>query len=402
MRHWFDVESSQIHPSIHPLASFFVPTKMHLILARFTNTHIPLRERERRVWIRMCAPFLHSCKNVPSISKKCRLSKRMWAAGADARVSHCFFSVTDPAAKRHNDHLPPPDAAPPPPPTRAAGGDDGGSGSGSGSSSSRRLNQQKSGGHSDSSVCNRNISSHHESTHRITIQRQESPPLRTTSISPAGRHLSILLNSPHRVASQKHIPIDSKAELSSTPAIDHHQPQHDDAAAAKVLPSSSSREHQSGMVLAQITQTPLPLMADREACLTVHRPGIERMISGLSNISNFTSTSSNVSIDDEKAASQVSCSTSFALLRPDHPNTQQKSPMSVSIRNALGPTETRQRPSAAANHRINPPSVSSTTGSYVQAELTTKGRKRKRLARACNACHKNKRRCDGFAPCSNW
>ncbi|WRT69303.1 uncharacterized protein IL334_006287 [Kwoniella shivajii] len=34
-------------------------------------------------------------------------------------------------------------------------------------------------------------------------------------------------------------------------------------------------------------------------------------------------------------------------------------------------------------------------------ELTTKGRKRKRLAKACSACHKNKRRCDGFAPCSN-
>lgn len=46
-------------------------------------------------------------------------------------------------------------------------------------------------------------------------------------------------------------------------------------------------------------------------------------------------------------------------------------------------------------------------------ELTTKGRKRKRLAKACSACHvssyhramaddqKNKRRCDGFDPCSN-
>ncbi|ORX39367.1 hypothetical protein BD324DRAFT_649443 [Kockovaella imperatae] len=34
-------------------------------------------------------------------------------------------------------------------------------------------------------------------------------------------------------------------------------------------------------------------------------------------------------------------------------------------------------------------------------ELTTKGRKRKRLAKACSACHKNKRRCDGFAPCAN-
>lgn len=34
-------------------------------------------------------------------------------------------------------------------------------------------------------------------------------------------------------------------------------------------------------------------------------------------------------------------------------------------------------------------------------ELTSKGKKRKRLAKACSACHKNKRRCDGFAPCSN-
>ncbi|KAJ7672660.1 fungal-specific transcription factor domain-containing protein [Mycena rosella] len=31
----------------------------------------------------------------------------------------------------------------------------------------------------------------------------------------------------------------------------------------------------------------------------------------------------------------------------------------------------------------------------------SKGPKRKRLAKACNACHKSKRRCDGTAPCSN-
>ncbi|KAF8661296.1 hypothetical protein AX16_001395 [Volvariella volvacea WC 439] len=31
----------------------------------------------------------------------------------------------------------------------------------------------------------------------------------------------------------------------------------------------------------------------------------------------------------------------------------------------------------------------------------TKGPKRKRLAKACDACHKSKRRCDGTAPCSN-
>jgi hypothetical protein len=30
-----------------------------------------------------------------------------------------------------------------------------------------------------------------------------------------------------------------------------------------------------------------------------------------------------------------------------------------------------------------------------------KGPKRKRLAKACDACHKSKRRCDGTAPCSN-
>ncbi|TFY80884.1 hypothetical protein EWM64_g3128 [Hericium alpestre] len=30
-----------------------------------------------------------------------------------------------------------------------------------------------------------------------------------------------------------------------------------------------------------------------------------------------------------------------------------------------------------------------------------KGPKRKRLAKACDACHKSKRRCDGMAPCSN-
>lgn len=50
-------------------------------------------------------------------------------------------------------------------------------------------------------------------------------------------------------------------------------------------------------------------------------------------------------------------------------------------------------------------SFSSRTGNSpnpFHLELTTKGRKRKRLAKACSACHKNKRRCDGFAPCSNW
>ncbi|WVQ74396.1 hypothetical protein IAR50_003997 [Cryptococcus sp. DSM 104548] len=74
----------------------------------------------------------------------------------------------------------------------------------------------------------------------------------------------------------------------------------------------------------------------------------------------------------------------------------------------------RPRPHAArANHSMSGPtpttrllSTPSEKGSPGQAnvdkeELTTKGRKRKRLAKACSACHKNKRRCDGFAPCSN-
>lgn len=46
-------------------------------------------------------------------------------------------------------------------------------------------------------------------------------------------------------------------------------------------------------------------------------------------------------------------------------------------------------------------SFSPPTSSVAHRELTSKGKKRKRLAKACSACHKNKRRCDGFAPCSN-
>lgn len=34
-------------------------------------------------------------------------------------------------------------------------------------------------------------------------------------------------------------------------------------------------------------------------------------------------------------------------------------------------------------------------------DLTSKGKRRKRLAKACDSCHKNKRRCDGFEPCEN-
>lgn len=54
-------------------------------------------------------------------------------------------------------------------------------------------------------------------------------------------------------------------------------------------------------------------------------------------------------------------------------------------------------PNIATTDSSRPPLVSQTS-----TDLTSKGRKRKRLAKACSACHKNKRRCDGFAPCSNW
>ncbi|ODN97268.1 hypothetical protein L198_03831 [Cryptococcus wingfieldii CBS 7118] len=74
-------------------------------------------------------------------------------------------------------------------------------------------------------------------------------------------------------------------------------------------------------------------------------------------------------------------------------------------------------PAAGANHSLSgpmptvrllgtpsdkgSPALSSRLPTVDKEELTTKGRKRKRLAKACSACHKNKRRCDGFAPCSN-
>ncbi|KAJ7224374.1 fungal-specific transcription factor domain-containing protein [Mycena pura] len=48
---------------------------------------------------------------------------------------------------------------------------------------------------------------------------------------------------------------------------------------------------------------------------------------------------------------------------------------------------------AAYEHPAQPDDDADTTSS--------KGSKRKRLAKACDACHKSKRRCDGTAPCSN-
>ncbi|TDL24071.1 hypothetical protein BD410DRAFT_786763 [Rickenella mellea] len=52
----------------------------------------------------------------------------------------------------------------------------------------------------------------------------------------------------------------------------------------------------------------------------------------------------------------------------------------------------------------NPPTSSLLTEETERANLSTavfKGPKRKRLVKACDACHKSKRRCDGTAPCSN-
>ncbi|EGN96588.1 hypothetical protein SERLA73DRAFT_184665 [Serpula lacrymans var. lacrymans S7.3] len=52
-----------------------------------------------------------------------------------------------------------------------------------------------------------------------------------------------------------------------------------------------------------------------------------------------------------------------------------------------------------------PQSASDSSPDQDKPETTTiafmKGPKRKRLAKACDACHKSKRRCDGTAPCSN-
>ncbi|WWC90977.1 uncharacterized protein L201_005916 [Kwoniella dendrophila CBS 6074] len=67
---------------------------------------------------------------------------------------------------------------------------------------------------------------------------------------------------------------------------------------------------------------------------------------------------------------------------------------------------TPQEPERRNDWQISPQTQSQTSPNQQKVavekeELTTKGRKRKRLAKACSACHKNKRRCDGFAPCSN-
>ncbi|KAG6891197.1 hypothetical protein C0995_008449 [Termitomyces sp. Mi166 len=56
-------------------------------------------------------------------------------------------------------------------------------------------------------------------------------------------------------------------------------------------------------------------------------------------------------------------------------------------------------------YRHNPPSTFLPTtfddDREDQPQNTMKAPKRKRLAKACDACHKSKRRCDGTAPCSN-
>lgn len=78
------------------------------------------------------------------------------------------------------------------------------------------------------------------------------------------------------------------------------------------------------------------------------------------------------------------------------------------VRRSLSPSQ--QRPALYPSH-----SSSSTTWTrpdlvdvphhphhgVTNVDLTSKGKRRKRLAKACDSCHKNKRRCDGFEPCEN-
>ncbi|KAI5121614.1 hypothetical protein M0805_001146 [Coniferiporia weirii] len=54
------------------------------------------------------------------------------------------------------------------------------------------------------------------------------------------------------------------------------------------------------------------------------------------------------------------------------------------------------RNSSGAKH-VEPPADAQTVHSTI-----FKGPKRKRLVKACDPCHKSKRRCDGTAPCGNW
>ncbi|PCH44218.1 hypothetical protein WOLCODRAFT_138836 [Wolfiporia cocos MD-104 SS10] len=57
--------------------------------------------------------------------------------------------------------------------------------------------------------------------------------------------------------------------------------------------------------------------------------------------------------------------------------------------------ETQPRTSRSPDARAPDAAAEPTTIAFV------KGTKRKRLSKACDACHKSKRRCDGTAPCSN-
>ncbi|PFH51901.1 hypothetical protein AMATHDRAFT_58110 [Amanita thiersii Skay4041] len=71
-----------------------------------------------------------------------------------------------------------------------------------------------------------------------------------------------------------------------------------------------------------------------------------------------------------------------------HPNLQ-SSAASFLTNNLPRVSQSNDQDSPDASHNPN------------QSPLFMKGPKRKRLAKACDACHKSKRRCDGTAPCSN-
>ncbi|KAF7370717.1 hypothetical protein MSAN_00704900 [Mycena sanguinolenta] len=57
--------------------------------------------------------------------------------------------------------------------------------------------------------------------------------------------------------------------------------------------------------------------------------------------------------------------------------------------------------SSAAAFSFQPNYVPQAREEDPEKSAASKGPKRKRLAKACDACHKSKRRCDGTAPCSN-
>ncbi|EKM81839.1 hypothetical protein AGABI1DRAFT_118907 [Agaricus bisporus var. burnettii JB137-S8] len=63
----------------------------------------------------------------------------------------------------------------------------------------------------------------------------------------------------------------------------------------------------------------------------------------------------------------------------------------------------RDVPPSSSSTPLNPPTLdlSSEDAKPDASPIFMKGPKRKRLAKACDACHKSKRRCDGTAPCSN-